>query len=265
MAVDVFRQHAVGVQLGQQVAAFILRQADDTGGEALADEQRLAAVFRVGAHNRVYHFRHLSELLGREGRAPIAFEFGFAVACGVGVRGAAAFDRLAQGLGQVVPGFMHVGEQCVATLGRQLLGMEHRAQARQLLIGEVRVPELAGVSQADGLAVFDDVGDDQDFRVVGQQELFEHMDLQHAETAAEGDLLLGGDTLVAEDHDVMVQMRAVNACEVLVADRAGQVQAYDFGADAAGKWTDLEGLCGVGRCWNSRGGRHEFTPVQSGE
>jgi hypothetical protein len=52
------------------------------------------------------------------------------------------------------------------------------------------VPELAGVTQADVLAVLDDVGNDQDFRVVGQQELLEHVDLQHAEAAAEIDLLL---------------------------------------------------------------------------
>jgi hypothetical protein len=85
---------------------------------------------------------------------------------------------------------VHVGEQGVAAFGWQLLGMQHRAQARQLFIGQVRVPELAGITQADVLAVLDDVGNDQDFRVVGQQELLEHVDLQHAEAAAEGDLLL---------------------------------------------------------------------------
>lgn len=53
------------------------------------------------------------------------------------------------------------------------------------------MPELAGITEADGLAVFDDVGNDEDFRMPYQQELLEHVDLQHAETAAEGDLLFG--------------------------------------------------------------------------
>lgn len=32
------------------------------------------------------------------------------------------------------------------------------------------MPELAGVAEADGLAVFDDVGNDENFRMPGQQE-----------------------------------------------------------------------------------------------
>jgi hypothetical protein len=53
------------------------------------------------------------------------------------------------------------------------------------------MPELAGIAQADVGAVLDDVGNDQDLGVVGQQELLEHVDLQFAKAAAEGDLLFG--------------------------------------------------------------------------
>ncbi|MNY03270.1 hypothetical protein D3C86_1358820 [compost metagenome] len=113
MAVDVLRQHAVGVELGQQLLALVLRQANDAGGEPLADEQRLAAVFRVGTHDRVDDFGDLGELLRGQGRAPVAFEFGLAVTRGVGVRGRATFNGIAQREWQVVPGFVHVGEQCV--------------------------------------------------------------------------------------------------------------------------------------------------------
>lgn len=104
------------------------------------------------------------------------------------------------------------------------------------------MPELAGITEADGLAVFDDVGNDEDFRMPGQQELLEYVDLQHTETAAEGDLLFGGNALVAEHHHVMVQVRAMDAGEVLVIDRAGQVQADDFGTDSAAEWSDFEDL-----------------------
>ena len=70
----------------------------------------------------------------------------------------------------------------------------------------------------------------------------------------EGDLLVGGDALVAKDHHMVIQVRAVNAGEILVIDRAGQIQADDLGPHAAGEWTNLEGLGVRDRCWNSRGG-----------
>ncbi|MNO07668.1 hypothetical protein D3C81_2299570 [compost metagenome] len=56
----------------------------------------------------------------------------------------------------------------------------------------------------------------------------------------------------------------MNPRKVMVIDRAGQIQAYDLGPHAAGKRANLEGLGGKGRCWNSRGGGHEFTPGQTG-
>ena len=77
--------------------------------------------------------------------------------------------------------------------------------------------------------------------------------------------LLKTSDLVAKYHDVMVQMRAVNAREILVADRVRKVQTNDLGTDAAGQWTNLERLRGEGRCWHSRGGGHELTPGRTGE
>jgi hypothetical protein len=53
---------------------------------------------------------------------------------------------------------------------------------------------------------------------------------------------------------MVIQVRAVNAGEILVIDRAGQIQADDLGPHAAGKWANLEGLGVRDRCWNSRGG-----------
>ncbi|MOA27321.1 hypothetical protein D3C78_1481900 [compost metagenome] len=94
--------------------ALVFRQANDAGGEPFADEQRLAAVFRVGTHDRVNNFGNLGKLLRRQGRAPVAFEFGLAVTRRVGVRRRAAFHRFAQRERQAVPGFVQVGEQGVA-------------------------------------------------------------------------------------------------------------------------------------------------------
>ena len=50
----------------------------------------------------------------------------------------------------------------------------------------------------------------QHFRVTSELELVQHMDLQAAESAAEIDLLLRRNALVAEDQYVMVQMSAPN-------------------------------------------------------
>jgi len=101
--------------------------------------------------------------------------------------------------------------------------------------------------------------------VVGQQKLFEYVDLQHAKTATEGNLLFGGDALVAKDHHMVIQVRAMNTREILVIDWPGQVQTDNLRTDAAGQRANLEILGGKDRCWNSRGGRHEFTPGQTGE
>ncbi|MNH14105.1 hypothetical protein D3C79_736930 [compost metagenome] len=115
MAIDVLFEHAQRIQLLQHIAAFVSRQADDAGGEAFADEQCLAAVFRVGSYHRMDHFLHLCKLLGAKGRAPVAFELGLGITGGVRVRGTAALDLLAQRLGYSVPGLVHVGEQSIAT------------------------------------------------------------------------------------------------------------------------------------------------------
>ncbi|MNT65906.1 hypothetical protein D3C72_2039290 [compost metagenome] len=111
------------------------------------------------------------------------------------------------------------------------------------------MPELAGIAQADVLAVLDNVGDDEDFRVSGQQELLEHMDLQHTEAAAEGNLLFGADVLVAKHQHMVVEVRAVNPGEVFGGDCTGQVQADDFGTDSTGERTNFEALllCAVDR------------------
>jgi hypothetical protein len=159
----------------------------------------------------------------------------------VGVFGAQALDGGLEGGGQGVPGGVLVGEQGVAAFGRQLLRMQQRAQAGFVFVREVGVPEVAGVAQAYGFAVFLDVGDHQDFRVVLQLEVFQHVDLQRAEAAAEVDVLLRRDALVAEHQHVVVQVGAVDAAEIGRRERPGEVQAQDFGAQRGVKRADFDG------------------------
>src|SRR5690606_17711951 len=170
----------------------------------------------------------------------------------VGVGGALAVQRLLHFQRQGLVGHLLGGEQGVAAFGRQLPGVEHRAQAGDFLVGQVRVPELAGVAQAGRLTVLDDVGDDEDLRVAGQQELAQHVDLQLAEAAAEGDVLFRGQVLVAEDHYAVIQMGAMHTGEIGVVERAGQVDADDLGAEHGVQRTDLERLGGCGGGRNNR-------------
>jgi hypothetical protein len=83
----------------------------------------------------------------------------------------------------------------------------------------------AGVAQADRLAVLLDVGDDQDLRMARQLELAQHVDLQRAEAAAEGDLLGRRDALVAEHQHVVVEVGAVDAREVASKGRTSKCWA----------------------------------------
>ena len=104
------------------------------------------------------------------------------------------------------------------------------------------MPELSGIAQPNGLTVLDDVGDDEDLRMIGQQKLLEHVNLQRAETAAEGDLLLGRDALVTEHQQSVIEMGTMDTSEIDVVQRLGQVQTDDFRPQRGIERANLEGL-----------------------
>jgi hypothetical protein len=60
----------VGKQLVQQIAAFVIRQAQHAAGEMLADEQRLAAIAGMGVDHGVDGRLDLIDLRLRQRRAP---------------------------------------------------------------------------------------------------------------------------------------------------------------------------------------------------
>ena len=159
----------------------------------------------------------------------------------VAVLGMQHGQALLQRLRQRVVGGVLVGEQRVAALGRQHLRVQQRTQAGLLLVREVRVPELASITQAYVATFLDDVGHDQDFRVARQQELLEHMNLQLAEAAAEDDLLFGADPLLPEHQHMVVKVGTVNALEIFGVDWFGQVQADDLGPHGTAERRDDTG------------------------
>ena len=211
----------------------------------LADEQRAAARLGVRAHDRVADRPDFVDLrLGQLRPVRVALAQ-FVIARQVPVLGLQSFDFALEVIGQRIPRRVLVGEQRVAALGRQLLRMEHRAQARRLFIGQVGMPEVAGVAQPDRLAVLLDIRDDEHLGLVGQLEIAQHVDLQGAEVAAEVHLLRGRDVLVAKHQHVIIEVRAVQPRKIGRGQRQRQVEADDFGAQwRAGKRMDGKGLAG---------------------
>ena len=97
------------------------------------------------------------------------------------------------------------------------------------------MPAASRLRQTGELTVFYLlVRDFQDFRMARQQELVEDMARQVAEAAAEGDMLLGTQILLAKDQDHMVQMRSVDGLEGFIVKRLRQVQADNLRAESIG-------------------------------
>ncbi|MNN71915.1 hypothetical protein D3C81_1879020 [compost metagenome] len=119
-------------------------------------------------------------------------------------------DLVTQVCIQGIPGQVHIRKQGIAAFGRQFLCMQHGTEAGHFHIGQVGVPEMTGITEADRFAVLFDIRDDQDFRMTRQLELMQHMNLQRAETTAEINLLRRGDLLIAKYQQVVIQMCLVH-------------------------------------------------------
>ena len=92
------------------------------------------------------------------------------------------------------------------------------------------MPSEAGVRQANVLAVLVlDVGDHQNFRMVGQQIFLDHMDFQFAESAAQFDMAFVREPLVAKiDHNIVMES-LLNFRKGAFIQLRGKIK-FDFGA-----------------------------------
>ena len=70
--------------------------------------------------------------------------------------------------------------------------------------------------------------------------------IEFAEAAAEGDVLLARDLLVAEQQDAALEEGAVDLVEFGVAERLGEIDALDLGAERVGSSLTETGMhpCG---------------------
>ena len=198
------------------------------------DVERLATGHRMGAHDRLLRLgEHLALVVH-----PVAAAIDMLAFVHRGHAGQHLLDRLAQGL----VGAVHVGEHRVAAaIRRHHRQMQDRAHRRLDVARHIGMPDLAG----DVLGRF--VGlDQQDFGMPLDRAPAGWVDVQLAELAAEVGVLVDADLLVTKENHQVVHQRVVNLLELLVAQRFGQVDTVDLGADHWRHLAHLDGLVAHG-------------------
>jgi hypothetical protein len=88
----------------------------------------------------------------------------------------------------------------------------------------------------------------------------QHMNLQRAKAAAESNLLIRRDALIAEHQHVVIEVSAMNPRKIVLAQGLGEIEPEDLRADGTVESANLEGLgfngmaivAGGSRCNGSR-------------
>lgn len=93
MTINETRLGAMNEKKFEQLAAFCVWEVENARCEALVNEQRFAACFRMDAYDRMYNLSHLAPLLLGERRPPFRSAEAV-VAVAVRMHGALAFDSL---------------------------------------------------------------------------------------------------------------------------------------------------------------------------
>ncbi|MHC2381790.1 hypothetical protein ACVIHA_006188 [Bradyrhizobium liaoningense] len=223
------------VEISQHRIALVARDAVDVAGEAAVDVERLPARDRMRAHDGMLGMR----IRGTVGHAVIGVE--------------SAIDRFAivqrgepveiglHAVRQRLIGRVHVGEQRVAAAWRALPDVKDRAHRRLEIAGHVGMPALA-IGARRIL-----VGVDLHQRRIVVLVRRGRMDMQFAELAAEGEMLLRRDVLIAEEDHEVFGKRAMDLVHLPVGagvalDERADIDARDFRADDRGELFDRNGF-----------------------
>ena len=134
-------------------------------------------------------------------------------------------------VGQRLIGGNHIGEFGVAALARILDRVKDGRHAGRIAVRGIRMPEVAAVDQADGLAVPDIVGEHQHLgiarhRIVGVELIFER-----AEAPRKRELRGGRKALIADDEHLVGVEGIADLRKIAVGERA-QIDAQNFRAHA---------------------------------
>ena len=235
----------------EQLIAFRRRQSDDGAGVTLRHEQARPAVHGVATHDRVVHIRYGGLLFGGQGR-PLQLALGpllLQVAGEAVNRAHAAQPRLHRRRQRLV-GPPTAAEHRVAhglpVAARDFDAIQQRVHVRGLQVGGIGVPQHPGVGDADPLAVFRDVGDDGQLRMVRHTIAVVERSPHLAEAAREFLLLLGSELLAAQHDDRILVQCIADEVERAFVHTAGDVHAPDLCAERLGQRNDA-GLAAGGR------------------
>src|SRR5579875_41813 len=252
------------VEDAQDGVALPFAEADDIPGEMRVDEDGLLARFGVDPHDRVHGAQHRlghRVFLGDDAEPP-----GMPL-----VHGVEPVDGGLYGRGEALVGGHQIGPLRVAGVVGDDLGPEDRPPGRVGDEGEVGVPPVGGVvvfsSGVGRVARIDtpQLGgpppapagvEGQELRVFFAFTADRVPGVELADRPPEGDLLLAGDGLVAEEHDSPAQQRLTDLGHRLRLERLAQVHPIDLGADDGAQRADLQ-LFGDGG-W-ARGGHAATT------
>ncbi len=156
-----------------------------------------------------------------------------------------ALQRFADVVRQGLVGRIAAGEQRVAAVAGNLMGIEEGALVGQFPVQHVVVEHHLPIRQgADGLPVFPDIADQHD---VGQQPRIafgeEFRRAAHLADLAEGrgdpKLIFLAEFLIPEQQDQMIQPRLIELLHDVVAKGLRQVQLFDLRADMFCQGNDL--------------------------
>ena len=220
--------HHDGEELVEQRLRFGIRHVCNADGEARRDVKRLATRLRMGAHDRLEHlFRHLLVLL--------------VVILGIGASGGnsdsrildladvmdavATLDPLPEVRRERVVDLVHVAEFGVAAPARIAHGIEHGAVAGLFVMRGVRMPEVAGIHDADGRAVGPNlIRQDQDVGIIRMRIGAAVLGFEWSELTGECRLLLRRQSLGADNDDRVFQHRPLERAQHLRVERLRTIE-----------------------------------------
>src|SRR5271166_5897574 len=226
------------------------------GGKSLIDEQRLAPTHGMGAYDGMRRIRKdlaaivaAHEHIGRvidvfaRMRSRESFEIGLharrqRVVCGILAR-----------------------EQRISTDRRHGVEVQNAAQRRLLVAGDVGMP----IFPSDALGI----GVSMDGQNLGMSLRTRRVrvNVQVSKIAAERLVRFHVERLIAKEQNLMLRQRLVQLLELAVAERLGERQAVDLGANARRDRRDVDGFVAHGVTLSSAGKIYEFsgTAATAGE
>jgi hypothetical protein len=151
-----------------------------------------------------------------------------------------ALDHFLHAVRQRVVGLVHIREHRIAADRRDGNAAQQRTERGHRRERHVGVPEMASVLGGRRLAVrLWDVGDQQQLGIVGMAVTRQALvPVELAEAAAEGDVLLARDLLVAEQQGAALEEGAVDLVELGIAERLAEIDALDLGAQGMAQRTE---------------------------